>query len=299
MALAKATSTPYRANGTQAMNRSMDAIACMLNAAQAPSRSATRVLLLGGTSESWQLAAILAERSDIILISSLAGRVSQPRFPKGLVRIGGFGGINGLISYLEAERIAGIIDATHPFAIRISQNAEAACRELALPLIAFARPVWEKTAGDVWHEVEDLPAAAELVDQAQGRVFLSIGRQELAVFADCARSTYLIRAIEQPLPPLPLHHHLILARGPFDLDHERELLREHAIDVVVSKNSGGNATYSKIAAARELGLPVVMIRRPRKHTVRTADTVEEVCTELDRLFGNDSPAPVRAAEATR
>ena len=204
-----------------------------------------------------------------------------------------------LIAYLKANRIAAVIDATHPFAVRISQNAEAACRELALPLISLARPAWAKTEGNVWHEVEDFHAAAEFVERAQGKVFLTIGRQELAAFADCIRATYLIRVIEEPLPPLPLHHHVIFQRGPFDLDHERKLLREHAIDFVVSKNSGGIATYSKIAAARKLRLPVVMIARPRQHTVRTVNSVDEVCIELHRLFGNHSPVPARGTEAAR
>jgi precorrin-6A/cobalt-precorrin-6A reductase len=266
---------------------------------QVPSGSAPSVLLLGGTSESWQLSTLLADRSDVILVSSLAGRVSQPRVPKGLMRVGGFGGVDGLIAYLKANKIAAVIDATHPFAVRISQNAEAACRELALPLIAFARAPWVKTEGDIWHEVEDFHAAAEFVERTPGTVFLSIGRQELAAFADCARATYLIRAIEEPFPPLPRHHSVILERGPFDLDHERELLREHSIDFVVSKNSGGTATYSKIVAARELRLPVVMITRPRKHIVRTVNSVDEVCIELHRLFGNHSPVPARGTEVAR
>lgn len=302
------------------MNRFMDAISCISNADaaaavgsnlrasepvgptfyhQGSSNSAARVLLLGGTSESWQLAALLAGRSDVIVVSSLAGRVSQPRVPTGLVRLGGFGGVDGLIAYLKTDKIAAVIDATHPFAVRISQNAEAACKELPLPLIAFARPGWVKAEGDRWHEVEDFHAAARFVERVQGRVFLSIGKQELAAFADCRRATYLIRAIEQPLPPLPLHHRVVLERGPFDLDHERKLLCEHSIDVIVSKNSGGTATYSKIAAARDLRLPVVMITRPRKHTGPTVNTVDEVCIELDRIIGSHSPAPARATEAAR
>jgi precorrin-6A/cobalt-precorrin-6A reductase len=262
--------------------------------------SAAHVLLLGGTSESWELAALLSGRSDVIVVSSLAGRVSQPRVPRGLVRVGGFGGVDGLIAYLKANKIAAVIDATHPFAVRISQNAEAACKELALPLIALARPAWVKAEGDIWHEVQDFHAAASLIERMQGRVFLSIGRQELAAFADCRRATYLIRAIEQPTPPLPLHHRVILERGPFDLHHERKLLCEHSIDVIVSKNSGGIATYSKIAAARDLRLPVVMISQPQKSTGRTVNTVNEVCIELDRIIGNRcSPRPARATEAAR
>ena len=242
-----------------------------------------RALLLGGTSEAWDLAESLAARADVIIISSLAGRVHQPRVPKGIVRIGGFGGVNGLIDFLQTERIDAVIDATHPFAVRISRNAEAACRELGLPLLAFGRTEWSSTEEDDWHEVADCYDAAELVDRTEGSVFLSIGRQELAAFADCRRASFLIRAIEKPEAPLPVNHILLLERGPFDLDHELNLLRKYSIDRVVSKNSGGTGTYAKIVAARKLKIPIVMIRRPVKHTVQPLSSVDQICRSLQGL----------------
>jgi precorrin-6A/cobalt-precorrin-6A reductase len=244
---------------------------------------ALRALLLGGTSEAWDLAASLADRQDVITISSLAGRVHQPRVPKGIVRIGGFGGVNGLIDFLETEQIDAVIDATHPFAVRISRNAEAACRELGLPLFAFGRTAWSSTEEDDWYEVKDCYEAAEYVDRTPSRIFLSIGRQELAAFADCRRASFLIRAIEKPQPPLPLTHILLLERGPFDLDHELNLLRKYSIDRVVSKNSGGTGTYAKIIAARKLKIPVVMIGRPVKHIVQALSSVEQIWAALQRL----------------
>jgi precorrin-6A/cobalt-precorrin-6A reductase len=244
---------------------------------------ALRALLLGGTSEAWDLAASLAARQDVITISSLAGRVHQPRIPQGIVRIGGFGGVNGLIDFLQAEQIDAVIDATHPFAVRISRNAEAACRELGLPLFAFGRTEWSSTEEDDWHQVTDCDDAAELVDRTAGRVFLSIGRQELAAFAGCRRASFLIRAIENPEPPLPVNHTLLLERGPFDLDHELNLLRTYSIDRVVSKNSGGSGTYAKIIAARMLKIPVVMIRRPVKHTVEALSSVDQICRAIQGL----------------
>jgi precorrin-6A/cobalt-precorrin-6A reductase len=258
---------------------------------------AFRVLLLGGTSEAWDLAALLAGRKDVIIISSLAGRVHQPRVPKGLVRIGGFGGVDGLIDYLQAEKIDAVIDATHPFAVRISRNAEAACRELGIPLIAFGRTAWTATENDDWYEVKDFHAAAEYVDRTQSRIFLSIGRQELAAFAGCAQSNFIIRAIEEPPPPLPLNHFLILQRGPFELDDEVNLLRKYSIDLVVSKNSGGTSTYAKILAARQLRIPVVMITRPVKHAVQALTSVEEVSTELQRLINDRFPLLTDGMEA--
>jgi precorrin-6A/cobalt-precorrin-6A reductase len=199
------------------------------------------------------------------------------------VRIGGFGGVNGLIDFLQTEQIDAVIDATHPFAVRISRNTEAACRELGLPLFALGRTEWSPSEEDDWHEVADCCDAAELVDRTAGRVFLSIGRQELEAFADCRRASFLIRAIEKPQPPLPVNHTLLLERGPFDLDHELNLLRKHAIDRVVSKNSGGAGTYAKIVAARMLKIPVVMIRRPVKHTVPTLSSGEQICRALQGL----------------
>lgn len=242
-----------------------------------------RILILGGTGEGTELASRLAHRPDLYTVSSLAGRVSEPTRPEGVVRVGGFGGVDGLVSFLVKENIGVVVDATHPFAVRISSNAELACARLGLPLIAFIRPPWVKTKADLWHEVQDVKEAASVVDVQKGRVFLSIGRQEVGSFAACHDTWFLIRTIEEPTGRLPRLHETLLRRGPFNLDEELRLLEEHSIDYVISKNSGGSATHTKIQAARLLEIPVVMVKRPVKHTVPTVETLEEVLVEVDRL----------------
>jgi precorrin-6A/cobalt-precorrin-6A reductase len=242
-----------------------------------------RVLILGGTSEAYEIARRLADQGDLSVISSLAGRVNQPKTPDGPVRIGGFGGVDGLISFLRNERIRVVIDATHPFAARISVNAESACGQLGLPLIAFSRVPWAKQKHDRWHVFPDTLSAAAYVAQTPGRVFLAIGRQQLDAFAACSNAWFLTRVIDRLDTPLPPNAKVVLERGPFLLEHELQLLREHAIDYIVSKNSGGQATYAKIEAARMLRIPVVMVDRPQKHTVPTVDTINDVLTSLSQL----------------
>jgi precorrin-6A/cobalt-precorrin-6A reductase len=249
------------------------------------------VLILGGTGEGAQLAARLAERVDLTVISSLAGRVSEPKLPKGLVRVGGFGGLDALTSYLVNEEIKVVIDATHPFAAKISQNTEIACSRTGLPFIALLRPPWRKLAGDRWHEVPDFQSTAKFVDTKMDRVFLSIGRQELGSFSECSNAWFLIRAIEEPTECLPPHRTILLRRGPFEFKEELQLLRDHSINCLVSKNSGGPATYTKIEAARFLHIPVVMINRPIKHTVQTVETVEDAIAKLDYLIHSGSGMP--------
>ena len=243
-----------------------------------------RILLLGGTGEAAELAAQLASRNDLEFISSFAGRVSCPKYPIGAVRVGGFGGIEGLISYLIMESISVVVDATHPFSVGISRNSEVACARLGLPLIALVRPAWQKQKNDLWHEVITYADAAEFVNRKKGRVFLSIGRQEVGSFAACNDAWFLIRAIEAPTGQLPQHHEILLQRGPFDLKEESQLLRDYSIDHIVSKNSGGSGTYTKIEAARLLGIPVVMVQRPTKHTASAVETVDQVVTELTALL---------------
>jgi precorrin-6A/cobalt-precorrin-6A reductase len=194
-----------------------------------------RILILGGTGEAAELAAQLATRNDLEFISSFAGRVSHPKYPIGVVRVGGFGGTEGLISYLTMESISVVIDATHPFAVRISRNTEVACARLGLPLIALVRPAWQKQKNDLWHEVITYVDAAEFVNKKKGRVLLSIGRQEVGSFAACNDAWFLIRAIEAPTGQLPQHHEILLQRGPFDLKEELQLLRDYSIDHIVSK----------------------------------------------------------------
>ena len=243
-----------------------------------------RVLILGGTTEASVIATHLAARSDVTVISSLAGRVSQPRLPAGMVRVGGFGGLAGLISYLVDENIAVVIDATHPFASKISGNAELACNTLRLPLIALERPAWEPNEHDCWYTVPDTQAAASMVNHQLNRVFLSIGRQDLGAFSHCEDAWFLVRAIDEPADKMPAKSKLILQRGPFHLDHELQLLRNESISLIVSKNSGGSATYSKIEAARALRIPVVMIDRPRKHSIPTLARPDEVLNTLAALL---------------
>jgi precorrin-6A/cobalt-precorrin-6A reductase len=254
-----------------------------------PHQGPIKVLILGGTSEAIALAARLSPHPELTVISSLAGRVAEPRLPEGRVRIGGFGGVDGLIAYLQNEAIGIVIDATHPYAATISRNAEQACKALRLPLIAIARPPWDKVEGDRWHQVPDVSAASACLLLRGRRVFLAIGRQELAPFRLCDDTWFLVRSIDPPEGELPKHAEIILRRGPYKVEEELQLLRDHAIDCVVSKNSGGAATYAKIQAARLLGLSVIMVGRPRKHTLPTVGTVEEAIDQLKSL--QDTPNP--------
>jgi precorrin-6A/cobalt-precorrin-6A reductase len=245
-----------------------------------PRSHSPRVLILGGTSEAFELAAHLATKADLTVISSLAGRVSQPRQPAGIVRVGGFGGVAGLISYLVDEDIQVVIDATHPFASKISGNAELACNTLGVPLIALERPPWEPKEHDCWCAVPDVHAAASMVNYKRNRVFLSIGRQELGAFSNCEDAWFLVRAIDEPNEKLPANSKLILKRGPFHLTDELQMLRNESISLIVSKNSGGTATYSKIEAARALQIPIVMIDRPQKHKMPTVARPDDVLQKL-------------------
>jgi precorrin-6A/cobalt-precorrin-6A reductase len=243
-----------------------------------------QILILGGTSEASELAAILSPRIDLRVISSLAGRVSQATLPMGIVRVGGFGGIDGLIAYLAQENIAAVIDATHPYASQISRNAELACARLNLPLIAYERPSWKPKEGDCWLPVRDAAAAALLVNHTESRVFLSIGRQELGAFTCCEAAWFLVRTIDTPEEKLPANSKLILARGPFRFEAEMRMLRSEGINRIVSKNSGGTATYPKIEAARALGIPVVMLERSPTHTVPTVARWDDVLRRLTEIF---------------
>lgn len=262
------------------VNPTSDGIESALGRSQNP---VLRVLILGGTGEGNELASRLAQRMDLLAIYSLAGRVSAPKRPEGIVRVGGFGGVDGLGAYLVKEDIRMVVDSTHPFATRISRNAELACASLGVPLVAFTRPPWVQTKKDIWHEVVDFEEAARVVDSKKGRVFLSIGRQEVDRFAACHNAWFLIRAIEEPTGPLPDLHEILLRRGPYSLDEELQLLRDYSINYIISKNSGGAATYSKIQAAQLLKIPVIMVKQPVKHLVRTVETVEDVIVEIDRL----------------
>jgi precorrin-6A/cobalt-precorrin-6A reductase len=220
------------------------------------------VLILGGTGEARELAGRLTEAGDLQVISSLAGRVRNPALPAGEVRIGGFGGVAGLTDWLRDQRAAAVVDATHPFAQTISANAAAACAAAGTPLLSLIRDPWTAGPGDSWREACSLQGAAELLPSLGQRAFLTTGRQGLAVFSGLAGVWFLIRCVDPPEEPLPAGRKVILARGPYDAGAERELMRAHGIDVLVTKNSGGALTAGKLAAARELGVPVIMVRRP-------------------------------------
>ncbi|MDH6577227.1 cobalt-precorrin-6A reductase [Kitasatospora sp. MAP5-34] len=220
------------------------------------------VLILGGTTEARRLAAELAADPALRITSSLAGRVAEPRLPTGEVRIGGFGGPDGLAAWLREQRVDALIDATHPFAGTISRNAATAAAEVHVPLLALRRPSWVPVAGDSWHPVGSLDEAAAALPALGRRIFLTTGRQGLAAFAHLTDLFFLARSVDAPEAPMPPRTEVLLDRGPFTLEGERAVLREHRIDVLVTKDSGGAATAPKLAAARELGLPVVIVRRP-------------------------------------
>ena len=221
-----------------------------------------RVLILGGTHEAFQLAERLAARGSVEFISSLAGRTREPRLPKGQVRTGGFGGAEGLANYLHAERITHLVNATHPFAAQISTNAVTAADAAGIPLLRLLRPAWAARQDDRWVAARDSAEAAELCRREGGHIFLTLGSGELDAFAQIHNAHFLVRMVDPP-ERLPLRDcRVITARGPFSLQDELRLLTEHRIGLIVAKNSGGEATYAKIDAARRMGLTVVMIERP-------------------------------------
>lgn len=222
-----------------------------------------RVLILGGTGDAAELAARLAAVEEIEAITSLAGRTREPLVPLGDLRVGGFGGVAGLVSYLEVMQIDLLIDATHPFATQISWNAVDAATKVGIPHLMLIRPPWQKVSGDRWIEVDSVAAAATALQNQAQRVFLTVGRQELAAFAHLKDIWFLMRTIDPPTPDALVPPGMLLCdRGPFTLNNEREILTHHNIDTIVSKNSGGDATYAKIIAARELEVKVVMVNRP-------------------------------------
>ena len=224
---------------------------------------AKRLLILGGTGEAAALAHRLGRLPNLGIVTSMAGRTRAPAAVPGELRVGGFGGKDGLARYLVERPIDLVIDATHPYAARMTANAVAACDAVGVPRLLLSRPPWQEQPNDRWVRAPDAAAAARMLPELGRRVFLSTGRQDLAPFAGLSEIWFLVRLIDEPQEPLPLaNYELILGRGPFAAEDEAALLQEHGIAVVLSKNSGGQATYGKIEAARRLGLPVVMIARP-------------------------------------
>ena len=254
-----------------------------------------RLLILGGTADAVSLAeAAVAQLGDRIeVITSLAGRTRAPVVPDGRVRTGGFGGSEGLAAYLRDSAIDLLIDATHPFAARISRHATAACLAAGTPRLVLGRPAWCRRAGDDWREVPDIEAAARALRCLGRRAFLTVGRRDIAAFS-CLRETwFLVRLIEPPADELPLAaYEIVLGRGPFTRAAEAALMTEHGIEVLVTKASGGAATEAKLAAARSLGLPVVMVRRPPPPVGQAARRVEDAVSWLEeRLAVLDSRPP--------
>jgi precorrin-6A/cobalt-precorrin-6A reductase len=232
------------------------------------------ILVLGGTAEARELAGALDD-AGVHVTSSLAGRVSRPRLPAGTVRIGGFGGPHALARWLTEHGAVAVVDATHPFAERISASAATACSRAGVPLLRLQRPGWSEGPDDDWHWVADLEGAAAAIPPLGERVLLSTGRQGLPAFANVQDAWFLVRCVEQPDPPLPQHHELLLDRGPYTVDGELALIDEHRIELVVTKDSGGAYTQAKLEAARQRGLPVIVVRRPPRPDVATVATVDD------------------------
>jgi precorrin-6A/cobalt-precorrin-6A reductase len=247
---------------------------------------ARTVLILGGTGEARALAEALTGRPGHRVVSALAGRVREPRLPAGEVRIGGFGGPDGLANWLVTERVDAVVDATHPFAERISVSAATAAATVGLPILLLRRPGWTPGVADDWHLVSSLDHAAELLPTLCERAFLTTGRQGLASFTGVDGVWFLIRCVDPPEPPLPSRMRLLLDRGPYTVAGETTLMTTHRIGALVTKDSGGELTRAKLVAARELRLPVVIVRRPPPPpTVPAVPTVAEVLSWLDTAAG--------------
>ena len=249
------------------------------------------IVILGGTAEARQLASILVA-DGVDVVSSLAGRVRRPNLPPGRVRIGGFGGVDGLAKYLQLQPAAALVDATHPFAATISENAVQAASRTGTPLIRLERPGWtDHPRASSWIWVRDAAAARAVADSGR-RPFLTTGRQSLTEFGSWADRDVLVRLVDPPAKPLPKRWTVIMSRGPYNYSDERQILSEYAIDVLLSKDSGGAHTVAKLDAAGDLGIPVVIIARPDHPPVRTASTVAEVaawCRAGNNVYGDPRP----------
>ncbi|MES5817961.1 cobalt-precorrin-6A reductase [Streptomyces sp. RG80] len=239
------------------------------------------VLILGGTTEARELAAALTVLPGVRVTTSLAGRVARPGAVTGDVRIGGFGGAEGLADWLREQRVDALVDATHPFAEAITANAARAAAVTGVPTVVLRRPGWRPGPEDRWFPVGSLAEAAGLLPLLGPRVFLTTGRLGLAAFAHLTELHFVVRSVELPDPPMPPRTEVLLARGPFTVDEESALLSTHCIDVLVTKDSGGAATAAKLTAARQLALPVVVVRRPPLPA--NVPSVPDVAAVLERL----------------
>jgi precorrin-6A/cobalt-precorrin-6A reductase len=250
-----------------------------------------RVLILGGTTEASALAQLIVGDRRFEATLSLAGRTSTPRPQPLATRIGGFGGVDGLARFLGEHAVDVVIDATHPYADQISANALGACRRTGVPLVSVARAAWQAEVGDRWQIVRNADEAAAALGSTPRRVFLSLGRLDLHAFAPAPHHHYVARTIDPPQQNvLPPDIRFLQARGPFDKAGETRLLRDEKIDIVVSKNSGGTATYAKIEAARELVLPIVMIARPEKAASHVVYSAEQAVAWLEQRIHDAVPS---------
>ena len=237
-----------------------------------------RLLLLGGTTEASRLAETLSARRDLVVVTSLAGRTANPAPLPGRRRTGGFGGTEGLAAFLRAERISALVDATHPFAARMRWHAYEACHQTGVARLRLERPRWQAQPGDRWTVVATMAAAAaEIVRGRSRRVFVTTGRSELDALAPASdgRRWWLVRSIDPPARLLLHPTEVILDRGPFRVDGETTLMARQRIDLVVTKNSGGDATAAKLEAARNLGVDVVVVDRPPSPDGPSASTVAD------------------------
>lgn len=241
---------------------------------------ACNLLILGGTTEATALCRRVAD-AGLAATLSLAGRVARPQRQPLPMREGGFGGVEGLVEWLQGERVSHVVDATHPFAARMSANAAAACTAARVPLIALTRAPWVAGAGDRWQSVPDIAGAVAALDGPRRNVMLAIGRMHLAAFSSNPQHRYLLRLVDPPEGRLPFPDaEVVIDRGPFTLQGDRALMERHGIEVVVSKNAGGTGAVAKIEAARALGLPVVMIDRPVLPARREVHAVDDVMAWL-------------------
>ena len=247
-----------------------------------------RILILGGTGEAMTLAAALAPRSDLRALLSFAGRTKAPVMPAIPSRIGGFGGVDGLATYLSEMETPMVVDATQPFAAQMSATAAQACARLCVPRLSFTRKPWTPTPDDKWIQVPDIEAAVDALGAEPRHVFLTVGRLSLGAFRRAPQHRYVARSIEAPdASELPPHCRVLLARPPFSLADERALMQAECFDYLCTKNSGGGATENKLLAARELGLRVIMVERPQ---APQGDTLYDLPAVMDWISAH-RPAP--------
>jgi len=242
-----------------------------------------RILVLAGTTEARDLATALVEQGRDV-VSSFAGVTTSPLLPPGEIQLGGFGGVEGLLAFIKSRNITRIIDATHPFAAQMSEHAFVASQDLHVPLLRLERPAWQPQPGDNWITARSMVESAQSVPPL-ARVFITTGRKSLQQFFARADLTGMIRTIEPPATPLPPHWKLVLDRPPHSLAGEMALMRRESITCLVSKNAGGDATSAKLAAARALDLPVVMVARPGKPICKTVTTVKEAMLGISQRAG--------------